>query len=1205
MDNYSEHFNPYKAGKPLTSDDGFFGRDDIIEKVRMILDGRQNNTVVLHGQRRIGKTSILHKLERSLPNPPFFVINFDLLDKARKPISEVLYDIANECAKKAGFEFISRDAFISKPDAFQEVFLPLLYKNIDMGQRLVLLFDEFDVLDQTQEKLPDTAAANAFHPYIRELRDKHQDICFVFVVGRRMEELGYEFLSTFKSSFDILVFTLEEQDAIALIKRGETEGAIFEQDAISEILFITRGHPYFIQLLCQEVFNRNLPNQENGKLIVTLQMVKDALPIAIKNGASAFLWIWNGLPAAERIIFSVIAEGTQAGQVLTENDIAKILRDAGIKMLVRELKIAPLNLVEWKMLEKIGEGYRFYFEIIRRWVENNKKLEKVREELEKLSPLAEMLYEAANKYFMDNNYDSSLLRLQDAIDSNPNHLKARMLKGAILFERKEYELAISELKQAYKLDEKEAFHPLVKVMLDYGELLEVTGKNEEAETIYDEIIQDIYENEETAIERKSNIVIKRGDAYKLNGEVVLAYQSYMSAGATKKASKLIVELEEDASKCESENSWNEARDIYSKLIFMQPDTAKWRSKQNMIYEWIKIEEDAKQEIILATNLYNEGDFKTSIELLSEAENKLEHIHSDIKGTKPYFLLAHVSDLTEKFKKSKENIDYAYKEYSLGNLAKVENLLTRELSENPTNPLAQELIKKTKTIKDGIRAANQEYNKGEFESAQKTIETVLIIDPLFEEARELHQKINDSKLDFTRAETAYRRKDFIGAKEYLSKLLRSQPLNPKAKKMMLEIEKDLNRLQVQNRRLLPTAIIVAIISIFGTLSVVIVTLVSVPSIAEFFLPQPTSSLTSTNPSQSTDLAISTLEIPFTEAPTFTPTTLDQLFDSNRFISLSLADTRLFDGTPVSAKIATENLQLTPGYHILKGIPLEFKYEIFTQNEGSPESPDTLFIPASAQNPLAAYFLIQADWGYIRYSGKQIGKLLINFDDGQIYEYPLVMGVNIRDWKRGAAPEAVTTISSEDIVLEWIGTAPGGTEGGMDLLKVSIPQEFQSRKINSIEIVDTSLETTGEINGGIRILAASIEIQDSSQGAWEYQVEQIPASGTSLEWFLHANEVLILTGGSYKYQSNVCSGNGFKICVLVIKATRDSTVIIENLVSKNNWLAMSTTVTPEEAIASVQDEFWISPNCGSGCSSAMAEIFTNDVYINFFEIQNPNP
>ncbi len=180
-EDYSEHHNPYIAGKALRKDEDFFGREDIIRQVKMTLVNDQNNMIVLYGQRRIGKTSILNKLERALTNPPFLVINFDLLDKARMPITELLFEIAAECAKKAGMKFDNKEAFLADPDVFHRDFLPTLYEKLGKDKKLVLLFDEFDVLDETEEKLSETAAANALHKYIHQLNLTQFNIHFVFV----------------------------------------------------------------------------------------------------------------------------------------------------------------------------------------------------------------------------------------------------------------------------------------------------------------------------------------------------------------------------------------------------------------------------------------------------------------------------------------------------------------------------------------------------------------------------------------------------------------------------------------------------------------------------------------------------------------------------------------------------------------------------------------------------------------------------------------------------------------------------------------------------------------------------------------------------------------------------------------------------------------------------------------------------------------
>jgi len=72
--------NPYIAGSALDGPAGFFGREDILRLVETELRAPQQNAVVLFGQRRIGKTSILLQLRRHLAESGFLPIYLDLMD---------------------------------------------------------------------------------------------------------------------------------------------------------------------------------------------------------------------------------------------------------------------------------------------------------------------------------------------------------------------------------------------------------------------------------------------------------------------------------------------------------------------------------------------------------------------------------------------------------------------------------------------------------------------------------------------------------------------------------------------------------------------------------------------------------------------------------------------------------------------------------------------------------------------------------------------------------------------------------------------------------------------------------------------------------------------------------------------------------------------------------------------------------------------
>ncbi len=51
--------NPYIAGNPVGGNPAFIGRADVLREVLRVLRRPAENAIVLYGQRRIGKTSVL------------------------------------------------------------------------------------------------------------------------------------------------------------------------------------------------------------------------------------------------------------------------------------------------------------------------------------------------------------------------------------------------------------------------------------------------------------------------------------------------------------------------------------------------------------------------------------------------------------------------------------------------------------------------------------------------------------------------------------------------------------------------------------------------------------------------------------------------------------------------------------------------------------------------------------------------------------------------------------------------------------------------------------------------------------------------------------------------------------------------------------------------------------------------------------------
>ena len=104
-------------------------------------------------------------------------------------------------------------------------------------------------------------------------------------------------------------------------------------------------------------------------------------------------------------------------------------------------------------------------------------------------------------------------------------------------------------------------------------------------------------------------------------------------------------------------------------------------------------------------------------------------------------------------------------------------------------------------------------------------------------------------------------------------------------------------------------------------------------------------------------------------------------------------------------------------------------------------------------------------------------------------------------------------------------------------------------------------------------------------WLSETGGIPETGNEYSIDLLAGQVLLFTGGEFQYQNIFCSDGENNICVLVYKATKPQIVKLTKLYTASNYVGLSDTYTPEQAVAQKEIQFWQPPNCISGCTTAV--------------------
>jgi hypothetical protein len=473
--------NPYIIGNPVGNRSAFVGRNKILTNVLNVVRDK-NNAIVLYGQRRIGKTSVLQELKAQLPKKgAYYPILFDLQNKAEWSLGRVLRELAHQISSL--LELVPPDLGDKPETTFRQVWLPDVLNNLSTNASLVLLFDEFDVLAN-----PDSEQAGAaFFPFLRDLLNTNPiHLNCVFAMGRNIDDLSSIALSLFKGVPAKLVSLLDYKETVQLIHLSQTNQTLnwSNDNAVEKVWQLTNGHPFLTQALCSHIWDRLHNHNPNEPPTVTLKDVEEAIPDTLSTRRNTLEWLWDGLPPAERVVASTLA-GVGA-RVITEIQLEELLRKSGVQIIIRELHNAPRLLQEWDLIEPADGGYRFRVELLRRWIAEYKLPQQAQSELDHLDPAADTLYQACQKLYRDGHEAVAVAPLHQAIGLNSNHVGANLLLADILLKQKKANEAREILERLYTIRPVAAQRPLIQALLTLAQ----SNDNEEQQVeLYERILE--------------------------------------------------------------------------------------------------------------------------------------------------------------------------------------------------------------------------------------------------------------------------------------------------------------------------------------------------------------------------------------------------------------------------------------------------------------------------------------------------------------------------------------------------------------------------------------------------------------------------------------------------------------------------------------------------------------------------------------------
>ena len=355
--------NPYIFSVPLNDQqDLFVGRVDIAARIEQLLLDRRRPPLLLYGQRRMGKTSLLRNLGRLLPGTIVLLFVDGEGIAGASNFGDFLYGVTQAMVRsaehhrglrlpRANYDMCQARPFGYFNDWLDEIESAMTAQGYSTA---LLALDEFESLDT----ISDQGRFEA-RDVLRTLRHlvQHRPRFKVLLAGSHTLE-EFRHWATYLINMQIIKISyLQAEDTIALIERPIEHFPLCYEPAASQLIArLTRGHPHLVQLLCYEVVELKNRRAVDQRRLVTPADVEDAVALALQTGDFFFSDLANQVGNAGIELLYFLAGQPNGADRATLATALNAPLDATLDLLARR-----------DIIELVDGRYRFQVELICRW----------------------------------------------------------------------------------------------------------------------------------------------------------------------------------------------------------------------------------------------------------------------------------------------------------------------------------------------------------------------------------------------------------------------------------------------------------------------------------------------------------------------------------------------------------------------------------------------------------------------------------------------------------------------------------------------------------------------------------------------------------------------------------------------------------------------------------------------------------------------
>jgi hypothetical protein len=359
--------NPFIFGNPVDeqnmSTNLFVGRQDIRRQIEeSLLGAMQPPALLLHGPRRMGKSSILKHLPLLLGEdfaPALLDCQNPAVAGGEASIASLLRYFSaaiSEGLKRRSVAVrpLTFENLVSKPFAAFDAWLTDAEQAMPSPMRVLLCLDEYERL----QRALDQGWGGDFLDGLRHILQHRPQFLLLFTGAHTFAEMGPAWTDRFISVRRVRVSFLQPDDVRTLLTKPIPEFDLtYAPGAVEAIIAATRCQPFLVQAVAFELVQYLNEQQRKEAAPADVEM---AITRALKSGGEYFSRVWSDAGVEGQTILREIARGGASWRQSSDSGNQRGLTPA--------VTVALRWLREHDVLNDDG---RIAVPMLERWVQEN------------------------------------------------------------------------------------------------------------------------------------------------------------------------------------------------------------------------------------------------------------------------------------------------------------------------------------------------------------------------------------------------------------------------------------------------------------------------------------------------------------------------------------------------------------------------------------------------------------------------------------------------------------------------------------------------------------------------------------------------------------------------------------------------------------------------------------------------------------------